>query len=104
MEEVVNRLSQIEAISTGIIEDASIQKKALSLENIKRMDAFDAETDAETAKSISELTGQLDRQLSEELSRLRDATDSELERITNLYHSRHTELAQELLKKVIGAD
>jgi len=104
MEEVVNRLSQIESISTGIIEDASIQKKALSLENIKRMDAFDAETDAETAKSISELTGQLDRQLSEELSRLRDATDSELERITNLYHSHHTELAQELLKKVIGAD
>lgn len=103
MDEVVKRLSEIENISNRIIEEASARKKSLTLDNEKRISGFDKEIDTETTLKIAALTEKLDRQLSDELSKLRDKTDAELTHITEQYHSSHRELAQELLKKLLGA-
>ena len=60
MDLVVNRLSEIEAASVRILEEAAVQNKELDDASKKAMQKFDANIDRETQKKLESLRASLD--------------------------------------------
>ena len=65
MEQILNKLSEIEATANAIMQDAARQKQALSEEAEKQTKEFDASLEKETSDEI--------RKIREDLAREKDA-------------------------------
>lgn len=70
MEQILNKLSEIEATANAIMQDAARQKQALSEEAEKQTKEFDASLEKETSDEI--------RKIREDLAREKDARINEL--------------------------
>ena len=82
MEQILNKLSEIEATANAIMQDAARQKKALSEEAEKQTREFDAALEKETGTEIQKIREDL----------ARDA----------YYEAHHESLCSELFQKITG--
>lgn len=71
MEQILNKLSEIETTARRIMEDADRTKAALSSEMEQQCRDFDAALEQETNKKIQELRNSLEEQKDQELTLLR---------------------------------
>ena len=78
MEQILNKLSEIEITAQRIMEDAGRSKAALSAEMEQQCRNFDAELEQETNRKIQELKDNLEAQKDQELTSLRHRTNSSL--------------------------
>ena len=62
MEQILNKLSEIEATANAIMQDAARQKKALSEEAEKQTREFDAALEKETGTEIQKIREDLARE------------------------------------------
>lgn len=102
MEEVVNKLSEIEAAAVAIIESANEKKKELSEAMDKKTKQFDEEVNAGTEKTLSELSQKLKLETEQEISLLKENTAKALIDLEQGYQESHTALAKNILKNLIG--
>ena len=79
MEQILNKLSEIEITAQRIMEDAGRSKAALSAEMEQQCRNFDAELEQETNRKIQELKDNLEAQKDQELTSLRHRTEQQLE-------------------------
>ena len=91
MEQILNKLSEIEATANAIMQDAARQKKALSEEAEKQTREFDAALEKETGTEIQKIR--------EDLAREKDA---QLSRLDAYYEANHESLCSELFQKITG--
>ena len=68
MEQILNKLSEIETTARRIMEDADRTKAALSSEMEQQCRDFDAALEQETNKKIQELRNSLEEQKDQELT------------------------------------
>ncbi|MFA9378146.1 MAG: hypothetical protein ACERKZ_15585 [Lachnotalea sp.] len=101
MEKVVNKLSEIEAAAVAIMDSANIKKKELSDKMDITISEFDKEIDAKTARSLTELTKQLQAEKELELSKLKSCTQQTLESLDNDYIKNHSALADQIVTTII---
>ena len=97
MEQILNKLSEIEATANAIMQDAARQKKALSEEAEKQTREFDAALEKETGTEIQKIR--------EDLAREKDAraeTENQLSRLDAYYEAHHESLCSELFQKITG--
>ena len=80
MEQIISRLSEIEAAAKSIAEDTDRQKKALSEEMEKQCKNFDAALAKETDQKISEIRRNLEGDKDNLLASLSKETDSSFEK------------------------
>ena len=62
MEEILNKLSEIENAARGIMEDADRSKQTLSEEMEKKQKAFDSRLEQETDARIEQIRSDLERE------------------------------------------
>ena len=95
MEQILNKLSEIEATANAIMQDASRQKQALSKE-------FDATVEKETGTEIRKIREDLAREKDARINELRTETEDQLSRLDAYYEAHHEDLCKELFQKITG--
>ena len=98
MEQILNKLSEIEITAQRIMEDAGRSKAALSAEMEQQCRNFDAELEQETNRKIQELKDNLEAQ---ELTSLRHRTEQQLEDLDTYYRQNHQQLAEDLFQQLL---
>lgn len=101
MEELLSRISEIDAAAANILADADKQKSLLSEELDSRIKKFDAQVEKDTKKQLDDIKVRLDKEAKETLAKLRSSTEKELKRLDSLYQSKHTQMAKEILQNII---
>ena len=100
MDTVIEKISEIEASATAIMEDANERKKAFAKEMEERTAAFDAQLEAETNKRIEELRARMEIEMNERLEKQRNDSQNVLRAMEQRYQEHHTEYVEELFKKM----
>ena len=98
MEQILNKLSEIEITAQRIMEDAGRSKAALSAEMEQQCRNFDAELEQETNRKIQELKDNLEAQKDQEL---RHRTEQQLEDLDTYYRQNHQQLAEDLFQQLL---
>lgn len=101
MEQVLNKLSEIETIAKRIMEDADSTKNALSAEMEQSCKAFDAALEEETNKKIQELRSNLEQKKDAEISSLRRQMETTISDLDNYYTQNHQQLSEILFQKLL---
>lgn len=101
MDQVIEKLSEIEEAASRIIDSADSQKKLLDQQQEERITAYDTELENSTAKEVEKLHTKLSGQLEKELSRLHDTSASTLKTLEQYYDANHDALSTEIYKKII---
>ena len=97
MEQILNKLSEIEATANAIMQDAARQKQALSEEAEKQTKEFDASLEKETSDEIQKI-----REKDARINELRAETENQLSRLDAYYEAHHESLCSELFQKITG--
>ena len=85
MEQILNKLSEIEITAQRIMEDAGRSKAALSAEMEQQCRNFDAELEQETNRKIQELKDNLEAQKD----------------LDTYYRQNHQQLAEDLFQQLL---
>ena len=101
MEQILNKLSEIEITAQRIMEDADRTKAALSAEMEQHCKAFDSSLEQETEQKIQERRRQLEQQKDKELTALRNNTEAALRKLESYYNQNHQQLSEELFHKLL---
>ena len=80
MEQILNKLSEIEATANAIMQDAARQKQALSEEAEKQIKDFDASLETKTSAEIQKIREDLAREKDARITQLRTETEGDLTR------------------------
>ena len=94
MEQILNKLSEIEITAQRIMEDAGRSKAALSAEMEQQCRNFDAELEQETNRKIQ-------AQKDQEQTSLRHRTEQQLEDLDTYYRQNHQQLAEDLFQQLL---
>ena len=102
MEQILNKLSEIEATANAIKQDAARQKQALSEEAEKQTKEFDASLEKETSDEIRKIREDLAHEKDARINELRAETEDQLSRLDAYYKAHHESLCSELFQKITG--
>lgn len=102
MEQILNKLSEIEATANAIMQDAARQKKALSEEAEKQTREFDAHLKKKPAPRSRRSSEDLAREKDARINELRTETEDQLSRLDAYYEANHESLCSELFQKITG--
>lgn len=101
MEQILNKLSEIEITAQRIMEDAGRSKMPPFGRNGTAVQDFDAELEQETNRKIQELKDNLEAQKDQELTSLRHRTEQQLEDLDTYYRQNHQQLAEDLFQQLL---
>ena len=100
MEQILNKLSEIETTARRIMEDADRTKAALSSEMEQQCRDFVAALE-ETNKKIQERRNSLEEQKDQELTLLRQKTEKTLNDLDAYYRQNHQQLSEDLFHRLL---
>lgn len=101
MEQVLNKLSEIETTANYIMEQAADKKQDLTAQMEEQCRQFDEEMDARTADQVAKIRAQLEKDKDQELSRLRRETEEAFASMDAYYAQNHDQLVQEIYHKIL---
>ena len=87
MEQILNKLSEIELTAQRIMEDCDRQKQQLS--------------ESRTAEQIRRIRQQLEEEKDSRLAQLRADTDATFSSLDAHYEQQHSQLSRELFEKIL---
>ena len=94
MNDVVARLSEIDAAAQQIVDQAAGKKKELNSKSLEERKTFDQELESKTKERLEEKNRQ-------RLEDMKAENEKALKELEQTYQSNHAQLAEELFKKVI---
>lgn len=101
MNDIFKQLSDIESVSSSILEQANNRKKELSAAMDQKIADFDQETAKDTAAAIAAQKETLNAQIAKELQTQQAATQNALDKLEHEYEQNHTALAEQILLSMI---
>lgn len=101
MEQILNKLSEIEITARRIMEDADRTKKALSEEMEKKCKDYDAVLEEQTNAKIQKIRADLEKEKDAQLTALIEDTDAAFSDLDSYYEENHERLSEELFKKIL---
>ena len=101
MEQILNKLSEIETTANGSMEEADKKKQELSAEMEETCRAFDNRLEQETEQEIQKIRQDLERQKDVQLTALLKDTEAGFAQLDSYYEKNHTTLSRELFQKII---
>ena len=87
MNQIIQRLSEVETAASSIIEEAGAKKKQMAKDQDARIAAFEKQVHEETQKKISAKQAELEKQLSH---------------MDRIYEESHSAIARQLLAKIVA--
>ncbi|HIS26308.1 MAG TPA: ATPase [Candidatus Pullilachnospira intestinigallinarum] len=101
MEQIIEKLSEIETAASRIMESAAEEKKLMDQQQQERIAACDAQIEAATQKKLEELRASLKKQSESELEQLRINMEETLRRMDDVYKRDHDRITDEIYHKII---
>lgn len=101
MEDIINKLAEIEAAASQIMNDVSEQKKQLALEYDQAVQDFDRAIDEETRKKTAGIREGLETQMKEKLASQESEATRTLKEMEKQYEECHTALAEEIYNRIL---
>ena len=101
MEQIIEKLSEIETAASRIMESAAEEKRLMDQQQEERLAACDAEIEAATQKKLEELRTSLKEQSEAELERLRVNVEETLRRMDGVYCRDHDRITDEIYHNII---
>ena len=98
MEQILNKLSEIELTAQRIMEDCDRQKQQLSEQKCKN---YDEQLETRTAEQIRRIRQQLEEEKDSRLAQLRADTDATFSSLDAHYEQQHSQLSRELFEKIL---
>ena len=96
MEQILQKLSEIEITAQRIMQDADRTKAALSAEMEQQCKDLDLELEQETNRKIQALRDSLESRKDQELTALRQQTEQHLADLDVYYKENHRQLSEDL--------
>ena len=87
MNQIIQRLSEVETAASSIIEEAGAKKKQMAKDQDARIAAFEKQVHEETQKKISAKQAELEKQLAH---------------MDRIYEESHSAIARQLLAKIVA--
>ncbi|HJC09636.1 MAG TPA: hypothetical protein H9935_02335 [Candidatus Blautia merdigallinarum] len=101
MEDIINKLAEIEAAASHIMEDVAEQKKQLALEYDQAVQDFDQSIDEEIQKKTARIRQELEVQMKDKLATQESETARTLKQMEDHYQEHHQELATEIYNRIL---
>lgn len=101
MEQIIEKLSEIETAASRIMESAAEEKRLMDQQQEERIIACDAQIESATQKRLEELRASLKKQSEAELERLRTNMEETLHRMDEVYRRDHDRITDEIYYKII---
>ena len=102
MEQILNKLSEIELTAQHIMEDCNQTKQQLSAEAEKKCKDYDEQMEAQTATRIRQIRQQLEQEKDAQLAALRADTEATFSSLDAHYEQNHSLLSHELFQKILS--
>lgn len=101
MEQILNKLSEIEATAQSIINDADAKKKALSEDMEKQCKEFDLALEQDVEARIQAIRQNLEKEKDGQLAALLERTKAGFRQLDAYYEKNHKRLSKELFQKIV---
>lgn len=101
MEQILQKLSEIEITAQRIMQDADRTKAALSAEMEQQCKDLDLELEQETNRKIQVLRDSLESRKEQELTALRQQTEQHLADLDVYYKKNHQQLSEDLFQQLL---
>ena len=101
MEDIINKLAEIEAAASHIMEDVSEQKKQLAQEYETSIREFDQAMDKEMQEKTRKIRDELEIDMKERLDKQRYDAKKVLNQMETYYKECHTELAKQVYDRIV---
>lgn len=101
MEQILQKLSEIEITAQRIMQDADRTKAALSAEMEQQCKDLDLELEQETNCKIQALRDILESRKDQELTALRQQTEQHLADLDVYYKKNHQQLSEDLFQQLL---
>ena len=102
MEQILNKLSEIELTAQRIMEDCDRQKQELSEEAHQTRKDYDDQLESQTSAQIRKIRQQLEEEKDSRLAQLRADTDATFSSLDAHYEQQHSQLSRELFEKILS--
>ena len=101
MEDIINKIAEIEAAASHIMEDVSEQKKQLAQQYEEAVQKFDANIDMEIQNRSDTIRQELEIQMKKELENQRNEAEQILTQLEAYYTKCHTNMAKEIYDRIL---
>ena len=101
MNQIIQRLSEVETAASSIIEEAGAKKKQMAKDQDARIAAFEKQVHEETQKKISAQQAELEKKIAEELE-AQEELEKQLAHMDRIYEESHSAIARQLLAKIVA--
>lgn len=101
VDDVIGKLSEIEATAERIMEATDLQKKQLTDDMEKKTGQFDENLSKETEKALKQLQEKLNREKDEELQNQKEETEKALNAMQQKYDKEHGAWANSILQSIV---
>mgnify|MGYP001026188953 FL=1 len=102
MNQIIQRLSEVETAASSIIEEAGAKKKQMAKDQDARIAAFEKQVHEETQKKISAQQAELEKKIAEELEAQKEELEKQLAHMDRIYEESHPAIARQLLAKIVA--
>lgn len=100
---IVENISNIENRATTLIQQAEEEKNRLSINQEERIQQFHQDLNQKTQEQIAAIQEKLKQQMEEELKSHRSKTNEILDQMQQEFDEKHSQIAQQIVKSMIGA-
>lgn len=100
MDSILEKLTEIENTAAAIVNHAEEQKDVLDREYEQKRKDFDQKLEKETQEHLMKIRQQLEKETSEVLDSQGGASTDMITKLQKEYEEKHTEYAQEILKRI----
>lgn len=100
MDNLIKKISEIEAAAASVMDNLSERKAAFAAEIQEKTAAFDQELEQDTAFKLNQLRSHLKKEMQKKL-KLEEVKEKEtLNRLDNVYETNHSVLAAKLFEQI----
>lgn len=101
MNNMIDKLSNIEHDATAIMDATNARKKEIAKEMEDKTSAFDKQLEADTAARLSDLRAKMEVDMQAKLSKQKSDADKVLVMMNENYQNNHETYARQLFKAMI---
>lgn len=101
MDNIIERLSEIDHSAEAIVAHAEMEKTNLETQIQNRRDAFDAELEETTQRKLDEIKQGMERQMSDIMAGQRRQNESAIKKLEEDFEKKHTAYAKEVVRHII---
>ena len=100
MNEVIRELHEIEAQDGKLMDNVNLSKQAMQEEKKRQMEEISVGLDAEMEGRLTILQTRLEEQAQDEIRRLVEKNQQQMERLNELYQNNLSKYAKEIVKRI----